>query len=146
MGTGGRRRRFWLGREAALVVEFYGIGDGVRPGVGTEGVDVLVLREADGLEKHLEEESDGAGGARFEVALDDGRDELHESGGEVASGDVIAGEEEGEIVGEFGGDDGLRFFLGVVEAEVGVGRDTRSTATAAVGEGETAERQTVLRR
>lgn len=146
MRAGGRRCRAWFGREAALVVEVDGIGDGVRPDVGAERVDVFVLRETDGLEKHLEEESNGASGARFEVALDDGRDELRDGGGEVASGDVIGGEKVGEIAGEFGGDDGLRFFLGVVEAKVAIGRDPRSTATAAVGEGETAERQTVLRR
>lgn len=146
MRAGGRRCRFWFGREAALVVEVDGIGDGVRPDVSTESVDVFVLGQADGLEKHLEEERDGASGARLEVALDDGRDELRNGGGEVASGDVIGGEEVGEVVGELGGDDGLRFFLGVVEAKVAVGRDPGSTATAAVGEGETAERQTVLRR
>src|SRR5580658_3174397 len=59
-------------------------------------------------------------------------------GVEVVGGEIIAGEEVGEIGGEaFHGAD-LGFFLGVVETEIGTGGDAGSAAAAAVVEGETA--------
>jgi len=75
------------------------------------------LGEADGLEKGLEKIGDGAGGADFEVAVEDGGDEAGDGGREVIGGEVGSGEELREVVGELGGELGLGFELGVVMAE-----------------------------
>jgi hypothetical protein len=68
------------GRVAVGVVLVDGVADGIAP-VGTaKGVDVLVLGEMDGLDEGLGEIGDGSGGARFDIAADDGREEAAESG------------------------------------------------------------------
>lgn len=103
------------------------------------------MGEADGLEKGLEEIGDGAGGADFEVAVKDGGDKASDGGREVGGGEIGSGEEFGEVVGELGGELGLSFELGVVVAEVGMGGEARSAATAAVGEGEAAKGETIER-
>ncbi|MGC1490158.1 MAG: hypothetical protein WA798_02225, partial [Candidatus Acidiferrum sp.] len=55
-----------------------GIADGLAPAVGAEGVDVLVLREADGLQEGLHQVGDGAGGFGLELAAKYGGDEAAE--------------------------------------------------------------------
>jgi hypothetical protein len=113
-----------------------GVADGVAPAVGAEGVDVFVLGEADGLEEGLGQVGDGAGCLGFYIATDDGGDEASEGGAEIAGGEVVGGEEVGQVLAECFGGAGAGFFLGVVEAEVGMVAGTRSAATAAIGESE----------
>jgi len=97
-----------------------GIADGSSPGVGAEGVDVLALGKMDGLDESLGETGEGVGGARLDVAADDGGQEAAEGGTEIAGGEVLAGEEIGEVAGEFICGAGLGVFAGVVGAEVGM--------------------------
>jgi len=96
------------------------------------------------LEEGLGEVGDGAGGARFDVAADDRGEETAEGGSEVVGGEVFAGEEEGQIVGENIGGVGAGFLAGMEEAEVRVVGGTRGEALAVVGEGETTQRDAVL--
>jgi hypothetical protein len=143
----GRLIRWWLGwRRGVAVVEVLadGIADGLAPGVGAEGVDVLVLGEMDGLDEGLGEIGDGSGGARLDVAADDGGDKAAEGGAEIAGGEVFAGEEIGQVAAEFIGGAGLGFLAGVVGAEVGMIGGAGSAATAAIGEGETTQGCAVL--
>jgi hypothetical protein len=126
----------WVGWEAAVIVDVDGGAEGFAPGVGAEGVDVFVLREVDGLQLGLEHVSDGASESGFYVAADYGGDEAGHGGAEIAGGEVIAGEEVGEVFGEFLGGLGLGFFLSVIEAEVRMSAGARSAAAAAIGETE----------
>jgi hypothetical protein len=120
-----------------------GIADGPAPGVGAEGVDVFLLGKMDGLGESLGEIGKGAGGAGLNVAADDGGQEAAEGGAEIAGGEVFAGEEIGEVAGEFiGGAPGV--FAGVVGAEVGMVGGAGSAALAAIGEGETTQGLAVL--
>ena len=121
-----------------------GIADGLAPGVGAEGVDVLVLGKRDGLGESLGEIGEGAGGARLNVAADDGGQEAAEGGAEIAGGKVLAGEEIGQFAGEFIGGAGLGVLAGVVGAEVGMMGGAGSAALAAVGKGETTQGLAVL--
>ena len=132
----GQYRGCGVGREAVVVVAVDGVADGVAPAVGAEGVDVFVLGEADGLEERLGQVGDGAGGLGLYIAGDHGGDEARESGAEIVGGEVVAGEEVGQVLAEGFGSAGAGFFLGVVEAEVGMVADAGSAATAAIGEGE----------
>ena len=95
LGIGGR------GRIAVGEVLVDGVADGIAPIVGAKGVDVFVLGEMDGLDKGLGKIGEGAGGARFYIALENGGDEAAEGGAEIVSGEVFAGEEIGEFAGEF---------------------------------------------
>jgi hypothetical protein len=118
------------------VVLVDGIADGVAPAVGAEGFDVFVLGEADGLEERLREVGDGACGFGFYIATDDGGEDASEGGAEIAGRKVAAGEEVGQVFAEsFGGAD-AGFFLGVIEAEVGMVAGARGAATAAIRESE----------
>jgi hypothetical protein len=118
------------------VVGVDGGADGFAPAVGTEGVGVFALGDVDGLHESLEHVGDGAGESRFYVAADYGGDEAREGGAEIASGEVVAGEQVGKVFAYFFGGLGLGFFLSVVEAEVGMGADARAAAAAAIGERE----------
>ena len=115
-----------------------GIDDGVAPVRFAAGGGEFVLGEMEGLQHGLGEVGECAGGARLYVTASDGDEDAAEGGVEVVGGEIIAGEEESEIVADFFGGAGLGFFLGVVMAEVGAGGDTGSAAAAAVVEGETA--------
>ena len=84
----------------------------------------------------MDEVGDGAGEFGFYFATDDGGNEAGESGAEIAGGKIVAGEEAGEVFAEFFSGLGLGFFLGVVEAEVGMIAGAGSAATAAIGERE----------
>ncbi len=97
-----------------------GIADGLAPRVVAEGVGVFVLGKMDGLDESLGEIGEGARRARLDVASDDGGQEAPEGGAEIAGGKVLAGEEIGEVTGEFIGGAGLGVFAGVVGAEVGM--------------------------
>jgi len=121
-----------------------GIADGLAPGVGAEGVDIFVLGKVDGLNEGLGEIGQGAGGARLDVAASYAGDEAAEGGAEIAGGEVFAGKEIGQLVGEFIGGAGLGFPAGVITAEMGMVAGAGSAALAAVGEGETTQRLAVL--
>jgi len=121
-----------------------GIADGSSPGVGAEGVDVLALGKMDGLDESLGETGEGVGGARLDVAADDGGQEAAEGGTEIAGGEVLAGEEIGEVAGEFICGAGLGVFAGVVGAEVRMPGGAGSAALAAVGKSETTQGLAVL--
>ena len=129
---------FWpgVGWEAVVVVGVYGGADGFAPAFGAEGVDVFVLGKVDGLELSLQHVGDGASESWLDVAADHGGDEAREGGAEIASGEIVAGEEGGEVFGECFGGLRLGFFLGVVEAEMGMIAGAWGAATAAIGERE----------
>ena len=118
--------------------------DGFAVVVWAEGVVEFGLGVVDGLEEGLGHVGYGAGGAGFDVAADYGGDHEGEGGAEVVGGDVVAGEEGGEVIGEFIGGGGAGFFLGVVETEMRMTADARSTATATIVEGEDAKGHAVL--
>jgi hypothetical protein len=115
------------------------MADSAAPPVGVEGVDVLVLGEADGLEEGLGEIGEGAGGAGLDVTAGYAGDEAAEGSGEIAGGEVFAGKEIGEVVGELTGGASLGVFAGVVGAEMGMAGGAGSAALAAIGEGETTQ-------
>ena len=121
-----------------------GIVDGAAPAVGAEGFDVFVLGEADGLEERLRQVGDGAGGFGLDVAANDGGEDAGQGGREIAGGEVVAGEEVGQVLADGFGSAGAGFFLGVVEAEVGMVADAGSAATAAIGESEQTQRCAVF--
>ena len=123
-------------REAVIVVAVDGVADGFAPAVGAEGVDIFVLGDVDGLHESLDEVGDGVGGFGFYIAADNGGDETCQGGAEIAGGEVVAGEEVGQVLADGFGSAGAGFLLGVVEAEVGMVAEARSAATAAIGEGE----------
>src|SRR2546427_3998261 len=89
----------------------------------------------DGLDESLGEIGEGARRARLDVASDDGGQEAAEGGAEIAGGKVLAGEEIGEVTGEFIGGAGLGVFSGVVGAEGGVGGGAGGAALAGGGKG-----------
>jgi len=121
-----------------------GVADGIAPTVGVKGVDIFVLGEMDGLDEGLGEVGDGSGGARLDVAADNGGDEAAEGGAQIAGGEVLSREEIGQLTGELIGGKGPGLFAGVVEAEVGMIGGTGSAALAAVGKDEAAQGLAVL--
>ena len=68
------------------------------PGVRAEGVDKFVLGELDRLIEGLAEVGEGAGGFGFDFPLCDGGEKAAQSGGEIAGGQVSAGEEVGYVL------------------------------------------------
>jgi hypothetical protein len=128
-----------------LVVLVDGVADGIEPLGFATGGDELVLSEVEGLEHGLGEVGESASGARLDIATRDGDEDVSEGGVEIVGGEVVAGEEPREIFGELLAGAGTGVFFGVMVAEVGTGGDARGTATAAVGESETAKRSAVLR-
>ncbi len=89
------------------------VTDGLAPAVGTEGVDIFLLGEVDGLQESLGQVGDGAGGSGFYITAEDGGDEAPQGGAEIA-GRVVAGEEVGQVFAERLRGMGASFFLGVV--------------------------------
>ena len=140
LGRGLGLRRVGLGGrgEAVIVVGVDGIDDGVAPLRVTAGADEFILGEMEGLEHGLGEVGKGACGARLYIAASDGDEDAAEGGVEVVGGEIVAGEEVGEILAEFLAGAELGFFSSVVETEVRACGDAGSAATAAVGESETA--------
>ncbi len=132
------------GREAVVVIAVDGIADGFAPGIGAEGLTIFVLGDVDGLHESLHQVGDGVGGSGFYVAAEDGGDEACQSGAEIAGGEVLAGEEVGQVFAECFRGAGAGFFLGVVEAEMRVPADARSAATAAIRERKGTQGHTVL--
>jgi len=92
----------------------------------------------------LDQVSDGVGSFRFYVAADNGGDEACQGGAEIAGREVLAGEEVGQVLAEAFRDAGAVFLLGVIEAEVGMFRNARSAATAAIRESKRTQGHTVL--
>jgi len=127
-----------------VVVAVDGVADGIAPAVSAEGVDVFVLGEVDGLQESLGQVGDGAGGSGFYVAADDGGEEAAQGGAEIAGGEVVAGEEIGEVFAERFCGVGAGFFLGVVEAEIGMVAEARGAATAAIRESKLTQGHAVL--
>jgi len=132
------------GREEVVAVVVDGVADGLAPAVGAEGVDVFVLGHADGLQESLGQVGDGASGSGFYIAAKDSGDEAPQSSAEIAGGEVIAGEEVGQVFAEGLRGAGASFFLGVVEAEMGIFAGARSAATAAIRESKRTQGHTVL--
>ncbi len=135
---------FGGGREAVVAVAVDGGADGIAPGVGAEGVDVFVLGEVDGLHESLRQVGDGMGGFGFYLAADNGGDEASQGGAEIAGGEVVAGEEVGQVFAEFLFSAGLGFFFCVVEAEVGLLAVAGRAATAAIRESKRTQGHAVL--
>jgi len=135
----------WLG---IVVLLSSGRGEGgahhVTPGIGAEGVDVFVLGELDGLVQGLAEIGEGGGGSGFDVAFGDGREDAGQGRGEIAGGEITAGEERGYVAADLLGGEGLRFPLGVEAAEARVAREPRSTAATTIGKGEGTQAGTVV--
>ena len=127
-----------------VVVGVDGVANGIAPAVGAEGVDVFVFGEVDGLQEGLGQVGDGAGGSGFYVAADNRGEEAAEGGAEIAGGEVVAGEEVGQVLAERFLGVGAGFFLGVVEAEVGIFAGARGAATAAIGESKHTQGHAVL--
>ena len=111
----------------------------VAPSVAAEGLGEFGLREVDGLRHSLGEVGEGAGDAGIDESLGDGGEEAAQGCVEVTGGEIFAGEEEGDVTAEVFGGEGLGFFAGVEVAEVRVVNGARSTAAAAIGEGEGTE-------
>ena len=120
------------------------VADDVAPAVGAEGVDVFDAREVDGLHERLHHVGDGARGFGLDFAAQDRGDDGGESGAEITGGEVVTGEEAGEVRGEFFGGVGASLLLGVVETEVWMAAGAWRAATAAIGEGELTQRCTIL--
>src|SRR6266478_842478 len=135
---------FGGGREAVVAVAVDGGADGIAPGVGAEGVDVFVLGNVDGLHESLGQVGDGMGGFGFYIAADNGGDEARQGGAEIAGGEVVAGEEVGQVFAEFFCGAGAGFFLGVIEAEMRIFAGARGAATAAIGERKRTQGHAVL--
>jgi len=135
---------FGGGREAVVVVAVDGVADGFAPAVRAERVDVLVLGDVDGLQEGLRHVGDGAGDFGLYIAADNGGDEAAEGGAEIAGEEVVAGEEVGQVFAERFSSVGAGFFLGVVEAEMGIFAGARGAATAAIRERELAQGHAVL--
>jgi len=132
------------GREEVVFVGVDGVADGFAPAVGAEGVDVFVLGDVDGLQESLQQVGDGAGGLGFYITADNGGDEACKGGAEIAGGEIVAGEEVGQVFAEFCCGAGLGFFFGVAGAEARILAGARSAATATVGESERTQGHAVL--
>jgi hypothetical protein len=126
------------------VVFVDGVADGFAPGIRAEGLAIFVLGDVDDLQESLGQVGDGAGGLGFYIAADHGGDEAAQSGAEIAGGEVVAGEEVGQVFAEFLCGAGAGFFLGEVRAEAGMVGKARSAATAAIRESERTQGHAVL--
>src|SRR5438477_7022406 len=107
--------------------------------------NVFVLPDVDRLQESLGEVGDGASSSGFYIAADNGGNEACQGGAEIAGGEVVAGEEVGQVFAECLGGAGVGFFLGVVEAEVGIIAGARGAAAAAIREREGTQGHAVLR-
>src|SRR5216684_7213525 len=99
------------GGEEVVVVVVDGVADGLAPAAGTEGVDIFLLGEVDGLQESLGQVGDGAGGSGFYITAEDGGDEASQGGTEIAGREVVAGEEVGQVFAERLRGAGASFFL-----------------------------------
>jgi hypothetical protein len=135
---------FGGGREEIVVVASDGVADGSAPGIGAESLTILVLGDVDRLHERLGQVGDGAGGSGFYIAADNGGDEASQGGAEIAGGEVVAGKEVGQVFAERFSSVGAGFFLGVIEAEVGIFAGARSAATAAIRESKRTQGHAVL--
>ena len=93
-----------------------------------------MLGEIDGLGEGLREVGHGAGVAGFDVAAGYGGEQAAQGGTEVAGGEVIAGEEVGQVLAQLFSGLGLRFLLRVMKAEIRVTGGAGSETAAAIGE------------
>jgi hypothetical protein len=132
------------GREAVVVVGGDGGADGFAPTVGAEGVDVFELRGVDGLHEGLGQVSDGTSEFGLYIAADDGGNEAREGSAEIAGGEIVAGEEAGEVFAELFRGLGAGLLLGMEEAEMGMVAGAWSAATAAIGERKETQGHAVL--
>jgi len=121
-----------------------GGGHDVTPGIRAEGVDVFVLGELDGLNQGLSEIGEGGGGSGFDMTFGDGGKDAGQGRGEIAGGEMTAGEKRGYVAADLLGGERLRFPLGVEAAKVRVASEPRSTAATAIGEGEGTQAGTVV--
>jgi hypothetical protein len=104
-----------------------------------------VLGQADDLQQGLAEIGEGLGGLRLDVTLGYGGEQAGQSHAEVAGGEIAAaGEAGGDVAAGLLCSEGLGFFAGAEVAEVRMAGMARSTAAAAVGEGESTQGHAVL--
>ncbi|MGC2530636.1 MAG: hypothetical protein WA639_23060, partial [Candidatus Acidiferrum sp.] len=118
-----------------LEILVQGIADGFAPFEFADGGDEFLLREMEGLEEGLGQVGQGSGGFGLDVATGHSGEEAGQGGAEIAGVDEIARKEIGQVLTEIFGGAGLRFFAGVVEAEMRMAAGAGSTAAAAIGEG-----------
>jgi hypothetical protein len=93
------------------------VADDVAPGVGAEGVDVFILGERDGLDEGLGEIAEGGGGFRIDLALSDGGEEVAQSGGQIAGGEIAMRESGGDLAANLLSGQGFGFLTGVESTE-----------------------------
>ena len=124
--------------RVGLVFITEGDADGVAPGIGAEGFDVLVLGDGDGLEHGLGEIGESGGDFGFYFAAGDRAEEPGHGDAEIASGEQFCGKEAGDVLTDLLGGEGFGFFLGVEVAVMQVAGAARHAALAAVGKGESA--------
>ena len=98
-----------------------------------------MLGELDCLEQGLAEVGERGSRLGLDVALDDAGEEAGEGGTKIGGGEVMAGEEIGDVVANFVGGAGLGFLAGMEVAEMRMSGAVRGAAVAAVGEGEGTE-------
>lgn len=112
------------------------VADGVLPGIGAEGADVLILCQLEGLDEGLAKVGKSCGSFGFDLALGDGGEEASKSEAEVASGYIIARKKKGDVFASFLASESLCFLAGLEGAEMGMAVAARRTAVAAIGERE----------
>jgi hypothetical protein len=131
-------------RRPAVGRLFVRSADGFAPGIRAEGVDIFVLGEVQSLDERLAEIGEGGGGFGFDLALGDSGEEAPQGGAEIASGDIASGKVIGDILAGFLASEGLCFLACVERAEIRMAGAARSTAAAAIGEGESTQTGAVL--
>lgn len=116
----------------------------MAPFVGTKGVAVFVFCDLNALDHNLSEIGESAGGSRREVAANGCGQEKAKGGVEITGRKIVAGEEMGDFAANFLGSVGLSFLVGMEATEIRMAGLARSTAAAAVSEGERTQGRTVL--
>jgi len=122
--------------RVGLVFITEGDADGVAPGIGAEGFDVLVLGDGDGLEHGLGEIGESGGDFRLDLALGDGAKETRHGGAEIAGGQQFCWKEARDVLTDLLGGEGFGFFLGMEVTKMQVAGAARGAALAAIGKGE----------
>jgi len=127
-----------------VIVAVDGVADGFAPVVGAKRVNVFVPGDLDGLQENLGHVGNGSGVFGFYIPADNGGYEATQGSAEIAGGEVVAGEEVGQVIAERFFGVGAGFFLGVVEAEMRIFAGARGTAAAAIREREPTQGHAVL--
>ena len=118
--------------------------DGVAPVIGAEGVDVFVLGDLDGIDQGLAEVGQGGGGLALDAALGYAAEDLAEGIGEIAGGEVAAGEAVQDIAADDYGGVGLRLLKGMRITKMRMVFEAGRAAFAAISKGEGTQGRAVL--